>query len=43
MFTDLRDGVSQLRIRFIDAEIVRTRLKLEIDLMWEVVSSAQVN
>jgi DNA-binding transcriptional ArsR family regulator len=34
--------VPQLRIHFTDADIARTRLKLEIDLMWEIVSSVQV-
>ncbi|MFD9698268.1 ArsR/SmtB family transcription factor [Lentzea sp. NPDC059081] len=32
----------QLRIHFTDADIARTRLKLEIDPMWEVISSVQV-
>ncbi|QKV74133.1 hypothetical protein [Amycolatopsis sp. Hca4] len=32
----------QLRIHFTDTDIARTRLKLEIDLMWELVGSAQV-
>lgn len=32
----------RLRIHFTDADIARTRLKLEIDLMWEVVSSVQI-
>lgn len=31
----------QLRIHFTDADIARTRLQLEIDLMWEIVSSVQ--
>ncbi|HEX6343586.1 ArsR/SmtB family transcription factor [Umezawaea sp.] len=31
----------QLRIHFTDADIARTRLKLEVDLLWEVVSSVQ--
>jgi DNA-binding transcriptional ArsR family regulator len=34
--------VPQLRIHFTDADIARTRLKLQIDLMWEIVSSVQV-
>jgi hypothetical protein len=34
--------VPQLRIHFTDADVARTRLKLEMDLMWEVVSSVQV-
>ncbi|GAA2686463.1 winged helix-turn-helix domain-containing protein [Actinosynnema pretiosum subsp. pretiosum] len=32
----------RMRIHFTDADLVRTRLKLERDLMWEVVSSVQV-
>ncbi|HEX8867071.1 MAG TPA: winged helix-turn-helix domain-containing protein [Lentzea sp.] len=32
----------KLRIHFTDADIARTRLKLTIDPMWEVVSSVQV-
>ncbi|MGW6931955.1 ArsR/SmtB family transcription factor [Lentzea sp. NPDC054927] len=31
-----------MRIHFTDRDIARTRLKLEPDLMWEIVSSAQV-
>lgn len=31
-----------LRIHFTDADIARTRMKLGIDLMWEIVSSAQI-
>jgi len=31
-----------MRIHFTDADIARTRLKLEIDLMWEIVSSVQI-
>ncbi|TDV56141.1 ArsR/SmtB family transcription factor [Actinophytocola oryzae] len=31
-----------LRIHFTDADLARTRLHLEIDLMWEIVSSVQV-
>ncbi|MET0135677.1 MAG: winged helix-turn-helix domain-containing protein [Kibdelosporangium sp.] len=31
-----------MRIHFTDADIARTRLKLGIDLMWEVISSVQV-
>lgn len=31
-----------LRIHFTDADIARTRMKLEIDPMWEIVSSAQI-
>jgi DNA-binding transcriptional ArsR family regulator len=34
--------VPHLRIHFTDADIARTRLKLEIDPMWEVISSVQV-
>jgi DNA-binding transcriptional ArsR family regulator len=34
--------VPRLCIHFTDADIARTRLKLEVDLMWELVSSAQV-
>jgi DNA-binding transcriptional ArsR family regulator len=34
--------VPQLRIHFTDADLARTRLKLEIDLMWEIVSSVQI-
>jgi len=34
--------VPQLRIHFTDADLARTRLKPEIDLMWEIVSSVQV-
>jgi hypothetical protein len=34
--------VPQLRIHFTDADLARTRLKPEIDLLWEVVGSAQV-
>jgi DNA-binding transcriptional ArsR family regulator len=34
--------VPQLRIHFTDADLARTRLKTEVDLMWEVVSSVQV-
>jgi DNA-binding transcriptional ArsR family regulator len=34
--------VPRLRIHFTDADIARTRLKLDIDLMWEIVSSAQI-
>ena len=32
----------QLRVHFTDRDIARTRLKLEPDLMWEIVSSAQI-
>ncbi|WP_410638455.1 ArsR/SmtB family transcription factor [Amycolatopsis sp. lyj-346] len=32
----------QLRIHFTDLDLARTRLKLEMDLMWEIVSSVQV-
>ena len=31
-----------MRIHFTDADLARTRLKPEIDLLWEVVGSAQV-
>lgn len=31
-----------LRIHFTDLDIARTRIKLETDLMWEIVSSAQI-
>lgn len=31
----------QLRIHFTDADLARTRLKLDIDLMWEIVGSVQ--
>jgi DNA-binding transcriptional ArsR family regulator len=31
-----------LRIHFTDADIARTRMKMELDLMWEIVSSAQI-
>jgi DNA-binding transcriptional ArsR family regulator len=34
--------VPQLRIHFTDADIARTRLKLEIDPMWEIVSSVHI-
>jgi hypothetical protein len=34
--------VQQLRIHFTDSDIARTRIKLETDLLWEVVGSAQV-
>jgi DNA-binding transcriptional ArsR family regulator len=34
--------VPQLRVHFTDADLARTRLKPEIDLLWEVVGSAQV-
>ena len=34
--------VPQLRIHFTDADLARTRLKPEIDLLWEVVGSAAV-
>jgi DNA-binding transcriptional ArsR family regulator len=36
------DYVPQLRIHFTDADLARTRLKPELDLMWEIVGSAQV-
>jgi hypothetical protein len=36
------DDVPWLRIHFIDADIARTRIKLGIELMWEVVSSAHI-
>jgi DNA-binding transcriptional ArsR family regulator len=36
------DDVPQLRVHFTDRDIARTRLKLEPDLMWEIVSSAQI-
>lgn len=32
----------QLRIHFTDADLARTRLKPEIDLMWEIVGSVQL-
>jgi len=32
----------QLRIHFTDQDIARTRLRLKPDLMWEIVSSAQI-
>lgn len=32
----------QLRIHFTDRDIARTRMKLETDLMWEIVSSVQI-
>ncbi|HET6707094.1 winged helix-turn-helix domain-containing protein [Amycolatopsis sp.] len=32
----------QLRIHFTDLDLARTRLKLEMDLMWEIVSSVQL-
>lgn len=35
------DDVPQLRIHFTDADLARTRLKLDTDLMWEVVGSVQ--
>ncbi|MDS0139415.1 MULTISPECIES: winged helix-turn-helix domain-containing protein [unclassified Amycolatopsis] len=34
--------MARLRIHFTDSDIARTRLKLEIDLMWEIVGSVQV-
>jgi DNA-binding transcriptional ArsR family regulator len=34
--------VPQLRIHFTDADVARTRLKLGVDLMWEIVSSVQI-
>lgn len=34
--------MQQLRIHFTDSDIARTRIKLETDLMWEIVGSAQV-
>lgn len=36
------DDMPRLSIHFTDADLARTRLKLEIDLMWEIVSSVQV-
>jgi DNA-binding transcriptional ArsR family regulator len=38
----LGGDVPQLRIHFTDLDIARTRIKLETDLMWEIVSSAQI-
>lgn len=32
----------RLRIHFTDADIAHTRVKLDVDLMWELVSSAQI-
>lgn len=32
----------QLRVHFTDADLARTRLKPELDLLWEIVGSAQV-
>ncbi|MCR6486246.1 winged helix-turn-helix domain-containing protein [Amycolatopsis sp. OK19-0408] len=32
----------QLRVHFTDADLARTRLRPELDLLWEVVGSAQV-
>ncbi|QFU89677.1 helix-turn-helix transcriptional regulator [Amycolatopsis sp. YIM 10] len=32
----------KLRIHFTDLDLARTRLKLEIDLMWEIISSVQL-
>jgi DNA-binding transcriptional ArsR family regulator len=34
--------VQELRIHFTDSDIARTRIKLETDLLWEIVGSAQV-
>jgi hypothetical protein len=36
------DDVPQMRIHFTDADLARTRLKPEPDLLWEIVGSAQV-
>jgi DNA-binding transcriptional ArsR family regulator len=36
------DDVPKLRIHFTDSDIARTRIKLETDLMWEIVSSIQI-
>lgn len=35
-------GVPKLRIHFTDLDLARTRLELEIDLMWEIISSVQL-
>ena len=32
----------QLRVHFTDRDLAHTRLKLETDLMWEIVNSAQI-
>lgn len=34
--------MQQLRIHFTDSDIARTRIKLETDLLWEIVGSAQI-